>query len=172
MNNENLLTEIETSFQKGLWVNRTDEFFVNQFEEVEIKRIESKTPTSLFLNSIKIADQKEHVFQFSCEIWIENFFNLTRSDAFLMLTVLSDTNIVQNVGQKMLGSKIEKQAFVSANMENLTSGKWKRVVLNIKTRGKIFNIALHLSGNGWLKYKGLTLIETQPSDEVKDYILL
>ncbi|WP_270218808.1 hypothetical protein [Lactococcus lactis] len=53
MNNENLLTEIETSFQKGLWVNRTDEFFVNQFEEVEIKRIESKTPTSLFLNSIK-----------------------------------------------------------------------------------------------------------------------
>ncbi|XOW22834.1 hypothetical protein QK911_10710 [Lactococcus lactis] len=42
MNNENLLTEIETSFQKGLWVNRTDEFFVNQ-REVEIKRLIKNT---------------------------------------------------------------------------------------------------------------------------------
>jgi hypothetical protein len=171
-NEKNLLTKIQVAFQNDLWINRTDEFFVNQFNEVEVKRSDTKVPTSLFLNSIKLSNKKEYVFQFSCDVWIENFFELTRSDAFLMLTLLCDNKIIQNASQKMLGSKMERQVFVSAKMENLTSKKWKHIVLNIKTKGSFFNVALHLSGDGWMKYKNLTLIETEVSEEINDYIIL
>ncbi|WFR74928.1 hypothetical protein P9166_06930 [Lactococcus lactis] len=47
-NEKNLLTKIQVAFQNDLWINRTDEFFVNQFNEVEIKRSDTKVPTSLF----------------------------------------------------------------------------------------------------------------------------
>lgn len=172
MSSENLITEVQSAFAKEIWVNRTDEFFANQFGEVEVKRINSKTPTSLFLNPIKLLEEREYVFQFSCDVWIENFFALTRSDAFLMVVVLPDDRIVQNGKQKMLGTRVEKQAFISANMENLTSGKWKHVELNIKTKGRFFDVVLHLSGDGWLKYKNLTLIQTLASEEINDYIIL
>ncbi|GAA3264658.1 hypothetical protein GCM10017706_26480 [Lactococcus lactis subsp. hordniae] len=109
INEKNLLTKIQVAFQNDLWINRTDEFFVNQFNEVEVKRSDTKVPTSLFLNSIKLSNKKEYVFQFSCDVWIENFFELTRSDAFLMLTLLSDNKIIQNASQKMLGSKMKNK---------------------------------------------------------------
>lgn len=170
----NLIKRTKLSDLDDKWVNRTDEFFLNNYGEIEVNRINSKGPTTLFLTPLKLRTNVEYAFQFSCDVWIEDFFALTRSDAFMMFLILSDNLIIQNESQKMLGSKIDKQIFVSANMENLTSGKWKHIELNVKTKteGALLDVALHISGDGHLKYKNLTLVAINPKEEINNWVVL
>ena len=91
--------------------------------------------TILHSSPVQISNDENsvHKFVLSMEVWVENLFALHLNDAFFYVWTYDD-KVTRNIKE----SKI-----YSAKLENLSSGKWKHI--NIELKCNIFSLILPIN---------------------------
>lgn len=144
----NLIRNADFSEGKKYWYDDSGEYFINN-GILEINRTTMESFTILHSSPIQISNDSNsvHKFELSMEVWVENLFALHLNDAFFYAWTYDD-----KVNRKIIETKI-----YSSKLENLSSGKWKRISMEIKCKGKYLELGPHMVGAGHFRYRNLSL---------------
>ncbi len=144
----NLISNADFSEGKKYWQDDSGEYFVNN-RILEINRETMEGFTILHSSPVQISNDENsvHKFVLSMEVWVENLFALHLNDAFFYVWTYDD-KVTRNIKE----SKI-----YSAKLENLSSGKWKHINIELKCKGKYLELGPHMVGAGHFRYRNLSL---------------
>lgn len=144
----NLINNADFSEGKKYWQDDSGEYFVKN-GILEINRQTMEGFTILHSSPVQISNDENsvHKFVLSMEVWVENLFALHLNDAFFYVWTYDD-KVTRNIKE----SKI-----YSAKLENLSSGKWKHINIELKCKGKYLELGPHMVGAGHFRYRNLSL---------------
>ena len=144
----NLIRNADFSQGKRYWHDDSEEYFVKN-GILEINRTSMEGFTILHGAPIQISNQENasHKFELSMEVWVENLFALHLNDAFFYVWIYDDK----------VNRKVQEVKICSSKLENLSSGKWKHVTIELDFKGKYLELGPHMVGAGHFRYRNLSL---------------
>lgn len=144
----NLINNADFSEGKKYWQDDSGEYFVKN-GILEINRQTMEGFTILHSAPIQISNDGNsvHKFELSMEVWVENLFALHLNDAFFYIWTYDDK----------VTREIKETKIYSSKLENLSSGKWKHINIELKCKGKYLELGPHMVGAGHFRYRNLSL---------------
>lgn len=144
----NLIRNSNFADGKKHWQDDSEEYFVKN-GIVEINRTTMEGFTILHSDPIQISANGNLIrkFELSMEVWVENLFALHLNDAFFYVWTYDDK----------VSKEIKERKIYSSKMENLSSGKWKHINIELKCKGKYLELGPHMVGAGHFRYRNLSL---------------
>lgn len=144
----NLINNANFSEGKKYWQDDSGEYFVKN-GILEINRQTMEGFTILHSAPIQISNDGNsvHKFELSMEVWVENLFALHLNDAFFYIWTYDDK----------VTREIKETKIYSSKLENLSSGKWKHINIELKCKGKYLELGPHMVGAGHFRYRNLSL---------------
>lgn len=144
----NLINNADFSEGKKYWQDDSGEYFVKN-GILEINRQTMESFTILHSAPIQISNDGNsvHKFELSMEVWVENLFALHLNDAFFYIWTYDDK----------VTREIKETKIYSSKLENLSSGKWKHINIELKCKGKYLELGPHMVGAGHFRYRNLSL---------------
>lgn len=144
----NLINNADFSEGKKYWQDDSGEYFVKN-GILEINRQTMEGFTILHSAPIQISNDGNsvHKFELSMEVWVENLFDLHLNDAFFYIWTYDDK----------VTREIKETKIYSSKLENLSSGKWKHINIELKCKGKYLELGPHMVGAGHFRYRNLSL---------------
>lgn len=144
----NLIRNADFSEEKKYWQDDSGEYFVKN-GILEINRTTMESFTILHSSPIQISNDVNtvHKFELSMEVWVENLFALHLNDAFFYVWTYDDK----------VTREIKETKIYSSKLENLSSGKWKHINIELKCKGKYLELGPHMVGAGHFRYRNLSL---------------
>jgi hypothetical protein len=144
----NLINNADFSEGKKYWQDDSGEYFVKN-GILEINRQTMEGFTILHSAPIQISNDGNsvHKFELSMEVWVENLFALHLNDAFFYVWTYDDK----------VTREIKETKIYSSKLENLSSGKWKHLNIELKCKGKYLELGPHMVGAGHFRYRNLSL---------------
>ncbi len=144
----NLINNADFSEGKKYWQDDSGEYFVKN-GILEINRQTMEGFTILHSAPIQISNDVNsvHKFELSMEVWVENLFALHLNDAFFYIWTYDDK----------VTREIKETKIYSSKLENLSSGKWKHINIELKCKGKYLELGPHMVGAGHFRYRNLSL---------------
>ena len=143
----NLINNADFSEGKKYWQDDSGEYFVKN-GILEINRQTMEGFTILHSAPIQISNDGNsvHKFELSMEVWVENLFALHLNDAFFYIWTYDDK----------VTREIKETKIYSSKLENLSSGKWKHINIELKCKGKYLELGPHMVGAGHFRYRNLS----------------
>ena len=144
----NLITNASFSAGKKYWRDDSGEYFVDH-GVLEIKRTSMEGFTIFHSLPVQIPNG-EHVaqkFEISMEVWVENLFSLHLNDAFFYVWTYDDR----------VNRELKEVKIYSSKLENLSSGKWKHIKIELYCKGRYLELGPHMVGAGHFRYRNLSL---------------
>lgn len=131
----NLINNADFSEGKKYWQDDSGEYFVKN-GILEINRQTMEGFTILHSAPIQISNDGNsvHKFELSMEVWVENLFALHLNDAFFYIWTYDDK----------VTREIKETKIYSSKLENLSSGKWKHINIELKCKGKYLELGPHI----------------------------
>ncbi|GFH39808.1 DUF6270 domain-containing protein [Lactococcus insecticola] len=147
-----------SDFLDGLdfWEDVTGEYLVKD-GLLEINR-KSKSSTKLESAPIAIANT---MYRLAFDVWVEDVFDLPGNDLIFFARTFPDK--VSNDPKFIIDS-----LGFHAKKENLTSGKWRHLEIDLKAEGNYIRIGSLLRGNAHIKYKNIGLYVVPEEIETDD----
>ena len=144
----NLINNADFSEGKKYWQDDSGEYFVKN-GILEINRQTMEGFTILHSAPIQISNDGNsvHKFELSMEVWVENLFALHLNDAFFYIWTYDDK----------VTREIKETKIYSSKLENLSSGKWKHINIELKCKEKYLELGPHMVGAGHFRYRNLSL---------------
>lgn len=144
----NLINNADFSEGKKYWQDDSGEYFVKN-GILEINRQTMEGFTILHSAPIQISNDGNsvHKFELSMEVWVGNLFALHLNDAFFYIWTYDDK----------VTREIKETKIYSSKLENLSSGKWKHINIELKCKGKYLELGPHMVGAGHFRYRNLSL---------------
>ncbi len=144
----NLINNADFSEGKKYWQDDSGEYFVkNGILEINRQTMEGFTILHSALIQISNDGNSVHKFELSMEVWVENLFALHLNDAFFYIWTYDDK----------VTREIKETKIYSSKLENLSSGKWKHINIELKCKGKYLELGPHMVGAGHFRYRNLSL---------------
>jgi hypothetical protein len=144
----NLIRNATFSEGKKYWRDDSGEYFVKN-GILEIKRTSMEGFTIFHSSPIQIPNREQIVqrFEISMEVWVENLFTLHLNDAFFYVWTYDDK----------VNRKLQEVKIYSSKLENLSSGKWKHIKIELSCQGKYLELGPHMVGAGNFRYRNISL---------------
>lgn len=144
----NLIRNASFSEGKKYWRDDSNEYFVEN-GILEIERTSMDGFSILHSSPIQISnsDQKAQKLEISVEVWVENLFCLHLNDAFFYVWTYDDK----------VSRELQEVKIYSSKLENLSSGKWKHIKIELYCKGRYFELGPHMVGAGHFRYRNLSL---------------
>lgn len=144
----NLIRNASFSEGKKYWRDDSNEYFVEN-GILEIERTSMDGFSILHSSPIQISnsDQKAQKLEISVEVWVENLFSLHLNDAFFYVWTYDDK----------VSRELQEVKIYSSKLENLSSGKWKHIKIELYCKGRYLELGPHMVGAGHFRYRNLSL---------------
>lgn len=144
----NLIRNASFSEGKKYWRDDSNEYFVKN-GILEIERTSMDGFSILHSSPIQISnsDQKAQKLEISVEVWVENLFSLHLNDAFFYVWTYDDK----------VSRELQEVKIYSSKLENLSSGKWKHIKIELYCKGRYLELGPHMVGAGHFRYRNLSL---------------
>ncbi|TNU80944.1 DUF6270 domain-containing protein [Lactococcus lactis] len=144
----NLIRNASFSEGKTYWRDDSNEYFVEN-GILEIERTSMDGFSILHSSPIQISNSEQRVqkFEISMEVWVENLFSLHLNDAFFYVWTYDDK----------VSRELQEVKIYSSKLENLSSGKWKHIKIELYCKGRYLELGPHMVGAGHFRYRNLSL---------------
>ena len=144
----NLIRNASFSEGKKYWRDDSNEYFVeNGILEIERTSMDGFSILNSSPIQISNSDQKAQKLEISVEIWVENLFSLHLNDAFFYVWTYDDK----------VSRELQEVKIYSSKLENLSSGKWKHIKIELYCKGRYLELGPHMVGAGHFRYRNLSL---------------